>query len=114
MPAAQHACDLHETMTYWLPYHARRGFVHSGALSRMRRVVHDMVAGKPVKIAVIGGSITADSANNKAENWWAMGHRARLVGPPLARAACSTRSGMLALGKEHMHRACGELMLGTP
>ncbi len=53
-------------------YALRRGFAYSGALSRMRRVVHDMVLGKPVRIEVIGGSITADCANNKRDNWWVL------------------------------------------
>ena len=51
-----------------------RGFVYSGGLTRMRRVVHDMVMGKPVRIAAIGGSVTADGINVDGVNkgWWAL------------------------------------------
>jgi len=58
-----HAAFRYERMcTTWrfkLPQlQLRKGLVYSGSGFRLRRVVHDMLSGRPVKIGVVGGSIS--------------------------------------------------------
>jgi lysophospholipase L1-like esterase len=43
--------------------------VYEGANARFRRVIADALAGKPIKIGILGGSVTKGHGIRDAENW---------------------------------------------
>ncbi|KAF8583190.1 hypothetical protein K439DRAFT_1661401 [Ramaria rubella] len=65
-------CGPQDTMcTLYGEHNLARSRVYEGANSRLRRVIKDALAGKPIKIGVLGGSVTKGNGllRNHVENW---------------------------------------------
>eukprot|EP00878_Enallax_costatus_P031969 GHUV01035048.1.p1 GENE.GHUV01035048.1~~GHUV01035048.1.p1 ORF type:complete len:243 (+),score=79.43 GHUV01035048.1:155-883(+) len=52
------------------PAQLRRSIGYRGAMHRLRRVLRDLQTGKPVKLAVLGGSISWGSAVERGQDDW--------------------------------------------
>ncbi|KAG2425210.1 hypothetical protein HYH02_015037 [Chlamydomonas schloesseri] len=49
----------------------QRGVVYMGAASRLRRVIHDALSGKPIKVGIVGGSVSwGQGASVRGETDW--------------------------------------------
>ncbi|KAF8069512.1 ASAT1 [Scenedesmus sp. PABB004] len=99
------------------PTQLQRALTHAGPMHRLRRVLRDLSAGRPVKLAVLGGSISWGSAVERGEADWLSLVAARLRAAfPAANVAArngavpATPSGWMSLCLEQHLDADADLV----